>query len=74
MPLLPLRWPPSGRKAENQEREFSQRGGYQLFGEQYARDKKYSLYLSSLLAGQGDPGGSLKRSERSRLTFGTVFW
>ena len=55
-PLLPLRWPPSGRKTENPEREFSQRGCYLLPGEQYARDSKYALYLSSLLAGQGDPG------------------
>jgi hypothetical protein len=55
-PILPLRWPPSGRKTENPEREFSQRGCYILPGERYARGSKYALYLSSLLAGQGDPG------------------
>ena len=55
-PLLPLRWPPSGRKTENPEREFSPKGSYNLPGEAYARDSKYALYLSSLLAGHGDPG------------------
>jgi hypothetical protein len=55
-PLLPLRWPQSGRKTENPKLEFSQRGCYNLPGERYARESKYALYMSSLLAGQGDPG------------------
>jgi hypothetical protein len=55
-PLLPLRWPPSGRKTVNPEKEFSPRGELEVPGEPYARDSKYSLYMSSLLAGHGDPG------------------
>jgi hypothetical protein len=74
---LPLRWPPSGRKTENPAREFSQRGCYQLPGEQHARDSKYALYLSSLLAGQGDPGRffeEIRKQQANRLHGILVSW
>jgi hypothetical protein len=76
-PLLPLRWPPSGRKTENPEREFSPKGSFNLPGENYARDSKYALYLSSLLAGHGDPGRffeEIRKEQANRRNGLLVSW
>jgi hypothetical protein len=71
-PLLPLRLPPSGRKTENPEREFYPKGSFNLPGENYARESNYALYLSSLLAGHGDPGRffeEIRKEQANRRNF-----
>jgi hypothetical protein len=55
-PLLPYHWTPSGRKTSNPELDFPLKGLLQVPSERYPRDSAYSLYLSSLMAGHGDPG------------------
>ena len=55
-PFLPLQWPPSGRKTNNPEGEFSQKGQLLIPPERHPRDSGYALYLASLMAGHGDPG------------------
>jgi hypothetical protein len=66
-PLLPLRWPPCGRKTENPEREFSQRSCIT------SMESSMPYTCRAFLLGRAIRGDSLKRSERSRLTVGTVF-
>jgi hypothetical protein len=55
-PLLPYYWTPSGRKTSNPELDFPSKGLLQVPSERYPRDSAYALYLSSLMAGHGDPG------------------
>jgi hypothetical protein len=55
-PFLPRPWLTSGRKTIDPEREFPRRGQVQLPHEAFARDSGYAFYISSLMAGEGDPG------------------
>jgi hypothetical protein len=55
-PLLPRPWSISGRKTIDPERKFPLGGHIQIPHETFARDSGYALYLSSLMAGEGDPG------------------
>jgi hypothetical protein len=55
-PFLPRPWHTSGRNTIDPEREFPPRGKVQLPHEAFARDSGYSFYISSLMAGEGDPG------------------
>jgi hypothetical protein len=55
-PFLPRPWLISGRKTRDPEREFPRRGQVHLPHEAFARDSGYAFYISSLMAGEGDPG------------------
>ena len=54
--LLTTAVAPSGRKTNNPEGEFSQKGQLLIPPERHPRDSGYALYLASLMAGHGDPG------------------
>jgi hypothetical protein len=55
-PFLSRPWITSGRKTLDPEREFPRQGQVQLPHETFARDFGYAFYISSLMAGEGDPG------------------
>jgi hypothetical protein len=60
-PLLPLQWPPSGRKTNNNpDGEFSQKEQLVVPPERHPRASSYALYLASLIAGHGDPGSFIE--------------
>jgi hypothetical protein len=69
-PFLPRPWLTSGRKTIDPEREFPRQGQVQLPHEVFARDSGYAFYIASLMAGEGDPGGSMKNYARITRTAG----
>jgi hypothetical protein len=77
VPLLPLRWPMSGSKTENPIEEFLPRGEIEVPGEPYARERKYAVFMSSLVAGHGDPGRffqELRKEAANRRAGMLVSW
>jgi hypothetical protein len=54
--FLSLKWPPSGRKTNGPDGEFSQKGQLLASPERHPRNSGYALYLASLMAGHGKPG------------------
>jgi hypothetical protein len=73
-PLLPLRWPPSGRKTETRSGNFPK--GVVIYSLESSMLGTASMPYTcrAFLLGRAIRGGYLKRFERSRLTVGTVFW
>jgi hypothetical protein len=76
-PLLPRPWLTSGRKTIDPEREFPRRGHINIPDEAFARDSGYALYLSSLMAGEGDPGRfveELRKEHKNRRAGVLLSW
>jgi hypothetical protein len=76
-PFLPRPWLTSGRKTLDPEREFPRRGQVHLHHETYARDSGYALYISSLMAGEGDPGRfveELRKEHKNRRAGILLSW
>jgi hypothetical protein len=76
-PLLPRPWLISGRKTIDPEREFPRRGHIQIPHETFARDSGYALYVSSLMAGEGDPGRfvkELRKEYKNRQAGALLSW
>jgi hypothetical protein len=76
-PLLPRPWLTSGRKTIDPEREFPRRGHIQFPHETFARDSGYALYISSLMAGEGDPGRfveELRKEHKNRRAGVLLSW
>jgi hypothetical protein len=69
-PFLPRPWLNSGRNTVDPEREFPRRGHVQLPQDAFSRDSGYAFYISSLIAGEGDPGGSMRNYARNTRTAG----
>jgi hypothetical protein len=68
-PFLPRPWLTSGRKTIDPESEFPRRGQFHLPHEAFARDSGYAFYISSLMAGKGNPGRfteELRKEHKSR--------
>jgi hypothetical protein len=76
--FLPRSWLTSGRKTIDPEiREFSLRGQVQMPLEAFARDSGYAFYISSLMAGEGDPGRFtevLRKEHKKRRTGVLLIW
>jgi hypothetical protein len=76
-PLVPYRWPTSGRPTVSPDAQFSQRGCVSIAGENFARDSGYALYLSSLMADNGDPGrfvAELRKEYKNRCAGVLLTW
>jgi hypothetical protein len=76
-PCLPRPWINSGPKTIDPEREFSRRGKVQLPHEAFARDSGYEFYISSFMAGEGDPGRfneELRKEHKNRRADVLVSW
>jgi hypothetical protein len=76
-PLVPYRWPTSGRPTAYPDSEFSRRGYVNLAAETFARDSGYALYLSSLMANNGDPGRfvvELRKEYKNRCAGVLLTW
>ncbi len=76
-PLVPYRWPSSDRPTAFPDTEFSQRGCVSIAGENFARDSGYALYLSSLMADNGDPGrfvAELRKEYKNRCAGVLLTW
>jgi hypothetical protein len=79
-PLVPFRWPASVRPTLSPDIELSRRGYVKREGEKFARDSGYAVYLSILMANNGDPGrfvAELRKEYKNRcarvlLTLGQV--
>jgi hypothetical protein len=76
-PFLPRPWLTSGRKTTDPERDFPRRGHVQLPHEAFARDSGYAFYISSLMAGEGDPGRfieELRKEHKNRRAGVLLSW
>jgi hypothetical protein len=75
--FIPLQWPPLGRKKNNPDGEFSQKGQLVVPSERHPRDSGYVLYLASLMAGHGDPGRFIeeyRKEHKNRLEGVLLSW
>jgi hypothetical protein len=76
-PFLPRPWLTSGRKTLDPEREFPRQGQVHLPQEAFARDSGYEFYLSSLMAGEGDPARfteELRKEQKNRRAGVLLSW
>jgi hypothetical protein len=76
-PFLPHPWLTSGSKTIDLERKFPRRGQVQLPHEAFARDSGYAFYISSLMAGEGNPGrfsDEIRKEHKNRRAGVLLSW
>jgi hypothetical protein len=76
-PFLPRPWLTSKRKTVDPELEFPRRGHVQLPNEAFSRESGYAFYISSLMAGEADPGRfteELRKEHKNHIAGILLIW